>query len=236
MAGRALRPHESIAHRLNDCPSPAIRRSMVSRSVKPSALIIDFVGNSGRHKLMTTANILGGNASDDVIEAVIAKAKKSGAKVRMDKSIEDEEKRIEEKRKRELAEQSRKAKLVGKSKYSKKVIDPFDILDIRPVQPRGWHEGKQITEGMKRLLKSGGIDDADSLGYSKASQMCGIIKDRWAKGLCSIKQAKTLGQFGCDINVSFKQASEMIDAIASNGWKRPASVQVKPGVISVPRE
>jgi hypothetical protein len=234
MSGRATRPHESIAHRLNDCPSSAIRKSMIARSVKPSALIIDFVGNSGRHKLMTTADILGGKVSDEVIEAAIASAKKSGSRVRMDKSLEEEEKRIEERRQKQLAEQARKAKLIGKSIYSKRSVNPFDVLDIRPVQPRGWHEGKQISDGMKNILRKGGVNP-DELDYSKASQLCGVLIDRWKKHLCTIKQAGLLARFGCDTNVTFDQAKVMIDKIVANGWKRPASVPVRPGVISVPR-
>src|SRR6185437_7609767 len=85
MAGRATRPHESIAGRLNDVFNAPLRRATIARSVKPSCLIIDFVGNSGKHKLMTTADILGGNYSDEVIEAAVLRAKSLGQRLRMDK-------------------------------------------------------------------------------------------------------------------------------------------------------
>jgi len=224
MVGRATRPHESIAHTLNDCPAPAIRRAMISRSVKPNCLIIDFVGNSGKHKLVTTADILGGNVSDEVIAAAVAVARNSGGRVRMDKTIEEEEKRIEEQKKRDLAEQARKANLVAKSTYKTKSIDPFNILDIRPQQPRGWDSGKQVSEKMAVQLRRAGVNP-DELDYSKAKQLLGVIFDRYAKKLCSIKQAQTLSRFGYDgPNMTFEDARRTLDALAKNNWKRPASI------------
>ena len=218
MAGRATRPHESIAHKLNDCPVNAMRRSMIARSCKPSCLIIDFVGNSGKHKLMTTADILGGNVSDEIVEAAIASAKKSGGRVRMDKSIEDEEKRAEERKQKELEEQARKAKLVVKSKFSSQKVDPFDVFDIKPAKPRGWDEGKQLSSKMQNVLRKAGFNP-DELDYAKAKQLVGVLIDRWDKHLCSIKQAAVLKKFNFDPNVTFEVAKATIDKIAASGWK-----------------
>ena len=75
MIGRGTRPHDSIgAHELNECPNGAQRRFLIAQSSKPNILIIDFAGNSGRHKLVTTADILGGKLSDYVIESAIVMA------------------------------------------------------------------------------------------------------------------------------------------------------------------
>lgn len=38
---------------------------------------------------------------------------------------------------------------------------------------------------------------------------------------CTQKQANILQEFGYDTNVSFQQASQIIDGIARNGWQRP---------------
>lgn len=217
--GRGTRPHESIAHDLNNCPSPAIRRSMIARSCKPSMLAIDFVGNSGKHKLMTTANILGGNVSDEIVEAVIAAAKKAGGRVRMDKSIEEEEKRAEERKQKELAEAARKAKLIGKSSFKTKSIDPFDLFQITAAKPRGWDAGKQLSEKMRGLLRRAGFNP-DDYDYAKGKQLCGVLIDRWNKNLCSVKQASLLKKFGYNPDVTFDEAKKTIDAIAKNNWKK----------------
>lgn len=221
MAGRSTRPHESIAHRLNECPNAALRRAMIARSCKPSALIIDFVGNSGKHKLVTTADILGGNVSDEVIAAAVAAARKSGKRVRMDKSIEEEEKRLEEQKKRELEEQARKAKLVANAKFTTKKVDPFNIFDLKPVQPRGWDVNKLPSPGMCNVLRKMGLDPQDYT-YTQARQLVSAQIDRWHNNLCSLKQAKLLKQFGYDSNVTFEKASEIITKIKNAGWKRPA--------------
>lgn len=231
MAGRSTRPHESIAHKLNDCPSEGIRRGLIARSCKPSALIIDFVGNSGRHKLMTTADILGGNISDEAIQNAIEQARRSGKPVRMDKSIEEEEERLEEKKKRELEEQARKAKIKMHASYKTQSVDPFDVLDIKPTKPRGWEHGKQISEGMKNVLRKAGYNP-DEMDYHKAKQLVGVLIDRWTNHKCTIKQAALLKKHGYSPDLSFDDAKKTIDALAKNGWRRPP----EPGVISVPRD
>ncbi len=223
MAGRAFRPHESISHRLNDCPVNALRRSMIARSVKPSALIIDFVGNSGKHKLMTTADILGGNVSDEVLKAAVDAAKKSGGRVRMDKSIEEEEKKIAERKQREQEEQARKAKLILTAKYTKQSVDPFDLLDIKPSKPRGWDEGKVASEKMRGILRKMKLDP-DKYDYHQTRQLVQAQMDRWHNGLCSMPQMKILKNHGYNPNMTFEQAKKTIDRLAANGWRRPADL------------
>lgn len=222
MAGRAFRPHHTIASQLGLCPAAAVRRAMIARSVKPSALIIDFVGNSGRHKLMTTADILGGKVSDEVIEAAVKRARQQGGKVRMDKAIEEEEKRIEERKKREQEEIAKKEKLKAKAKFSSSKIDPFDIFQVKPTTPRGWDRAKSISKKMKDMLERSGIKNVDELGYAKAKQLCGTIIDRWNKNLCSFGQAKLLTKFGYEKagEMTFQQAKATIEAVKNNGWRK----------------
>lgn len=224
--GRSLRPHGTIAHSLNDCPAAAVRRSMISRSVKQGALIIDFVGNSGKHKLVTSADILGGNVSDEAIEEVVRRARKTGQPVRVDISLEEEEKRIEERKKREAEEAARKARLVAKAKFSTREIDPFNLLDIRAAQPRGWDRGKAISPKMGQMIRNAGMNP-DSMNYTKAKQLCGILIQRWKDSLANFKQVKLLNQFGYDAGKMTKaDASKLIDTIKSNGWRRPKAPTV----------
>lgn len=225
MAGRGTRPHESIAHGLNECPdSPALRRSMIARSVKPSCLIVDFVGNAGKHKLVTVADILGGNVSDEVVESSVNLARKLGKPMRMDKTLEEEEKRLEEIKQRKLAEEARKARLVVKATYRTQEIDPFSVLDVKPVKSRGWDDGKQFSEKQRNFLRGRGVDP-DKIEYAKGKQLIAIFMDRLDKKLCTVKQAATLERFGYSkaeaSAMKFEQASLALDAIAKNGWKRP---------------
>jgi superfamily II DNA or RNA helicase len=230
MAGRATRPHESIAHKLNNYPSATMRTMAIERSVKPSCLIIDFVGNSGRHKLMSTADILGGNVSDEVVSSAINIAKKSGKPVDMAKLLEEEEKRAEELRERHLQEAARKARLVARTTYTKHSVNPFDILDLKPVKPRGWDNVKQFSEKQRAVLRQKIGVDPDSISYAEGRQLIDTMFDRWKNNKCTLKQAAALQKFGYSkkesADMSFEQASAAMDAIARNGWKRP-KVEVK---------
>lgn len=204
-------------------------RFTVSGLLVSNCLIIDFVGNSGKHKLITTADILGGKVSDEVIEATVATARKLGQRMRMDKTIEEEEKRLEEKKKKDIEEQARKARLVAKSSFKSQSIDPFDILQIKPAKPRGWDEGKQLSEKMSSILRKAGFNP-DEMDYAKAKQLVGILVDRWSNHKCTLKQAKLLKKFGYDTEMSMDDAKKTIDAIAQNGWRRVENLVLKKSV------
>ena len=223
MIGRATRPLPGIVdgHELD---TPEARRESIANSPKPNCLIVDFVGNSGRHKLVTSADILGGNVSDEAIERAVAKVRKAGKPVRISEALEEEEELIKaEREKRRLEEEARKARLVARVKYTTQRIDPFDVLQIKPVKPRGWDIGKVLTEKQRGFLMRAGIDP-DSIPYSQAKQLISEILHRYKAKLCSLKQAALLKKFGYDTNVTFEQASEIITTLKNNGWRRPAEL------------
>jgi len=222
MAGRAMRPADDIAHGLNDESDAEARRALIAASKKPVCEIIDFVGNSGRHKLMTTADILGGNVSDEVIERAVARAKKEGGAVRMDTLLGEEEEKLKaEKEERRLAEEAQKARLVAKVKWSSQNINPFDVFEMTPRKERGWDQGKTLSEKQTAVLLKQGIDPA-AMPYSQAKQLLNEIFRRWDGSLCSFKQAKVLKKHGFDPNMSRDDAKITIDTLAANHWRRSA--------------
>jgi superfamily II DNA or RNA helicase len=219
MVGRSTRPLPGIV----DGPeTPELRRQAIAASAKPSCLVVDFSGNSGKHKLITSADILGGNVSDEAVQRAIAQAKKTGKPVRMSEALADEEQLIkEEAEQRRLADEARRTKLTAKASFTTQSVDPFDVLQIQPVKARGWDTGKVLTEKQRNFIQKQGLDP-DSLPYSQAKQLIGAMLDRFDKKLCSFKMAKTLRKFGFNGDVSFDEAKRTIDAIAAAGWKRPA--------------
>jgi superfamily II DNA or RNA helicase len=217
MVGRATRPLPGVV----DGPATALeRREAIARSAKTSSLVIDFVGNSGKHKLITACDILGGKVTDKVVEETIARCRKSGGPVRVDEALEEEEAAEQEREKRRLEAEARRAKLVAKVSYSKQAIDPFDVLQIKPAVSRGWDNGKQLSEKQRNFLRKQGVDP-DTIDYPKAKQLIGAMLERFDKNLCSLKQANLLRKFGYPVDVTFEQASATIDALAKNGWRRP---------------
>lgn len=217
--GRATRPLPGV---VDGPPTSDLRKAAIAASKKPSCLIVDFVGNSGRHKLMTSADILGGKVSDDAIARAIIKAKKANTAVRMSDLLDESEEEIRlEAEARRQAEEARKARLVAKVSYSAKSINPFDVLQIAPVKERGWDSGRVLSEKQSAILLKAGVNPS-ALPYSQAKQLLNEIFSRWNKKLATLGQMKVLARYGyTDATISFDQASKTIDAIQKAGWRRP---------------
>jgi superfamily II DNA or RNA helicase len=219
MVGRATRPLPGL---VDGPPTADLRRSLIASSPKPSALVVDFVGNAGRHKLMTTADILGGNTDDDILDRAVAKARKSGCPVRMDHAIaEAEAARIREREEKLAAEAARRGRLVAKAKFSTQTIDPFDVFGIMPAKSRGWDHGKPLTPKQRDILLRQGFD-ADSMPPHHGRQVIQELFRRWKAGLCTPRQSAILKKFGHDTNVSMEQAAKILDRIAAAGWRNAA--------------
>lgn len=216
--GRAIRP---LPRTVDGFETAEERKDSIAASKKPSCLIVDFCGNAGRHKLMTTADILGGKVADEILEKAVQKAREEGKRVRMDQLIEEEEaaahKEAEERR---LREQARRSRLVAKASYSVQAVSPFDVFQVEPEKERGWDSGKHLTEKQRNILLKQGINP-DTISYGQAKQLVGVIMSRWSKDQCSFKQAKLLKKHGYSTDLSFHEASAVIDTLAKNGWRRP---------------
>jgi superfamily II DNA or RNA helicase len=220
MAGRATRPSNSISHSLNEHDAPEARRALIEASDKPTCLVVDFVGNSGRHKLMTSVDVLGGRCTED-IRAMAMKKLGSGKPMRVDEAISEaeEERQAEELRKQER-ETARRARLTARAKYTAQSVNPFDVFDVKPVAERGWDRGKRLSDGQANLLRKQGIDP-DALPYGQARQILNELFRRWDSGMCSFAQAKLLQKRGLATNVTRDEAKRMIDEIAvKEGWKQ----------------
>lgn len=215
--GRVLRPWPGC---VDGPPTDKARRAAIQASPKPFCRVIDFVGNSGKHKLVTLADILGGKFSDEAVARAKKKAEETGEPVRMDQLLEKTEAEIiAEKEKRRLEEEARRAKLVAKVQYQSKQVNPFDVLDIRPVKARGWDEGKQLSAKQRDVLMRQGIDPS-GLPYHEAKQVLNEIFKRWNTKECSFGQAKILKKHGYDTHKNAVEAKAIIDIIAyQEGWK-----------------
>ena len=216
MVGRSTRPFPGVV----DGPETAeARRAAIAASAKPSCLVVDFVGNAGKHKLVTSADILGGKVSEEAMELAVARTLKAGGPVKMAEALDEAEAELQEHAR--LAEAARRARLVATARFTTQTVDPFDVLHLDPVKPRGWDNVKQLTEKQRSLLAKQGINP-DNLSFSQGKQLISEIFRRWDGKLCSFKQAKVLRKHGYSTEVSFAEASATIDALARNKWVRPA--------------
>lgn len=215
MAGRATRPADAIAHELNAHESAEARRALIDASCKPFCLIVDFVGNSGRHKLMTSVDILGGQVSEHV-RALAMKRLGNGKPMRVDRVLDAG---AEAERKAKEREAARRVALTARATWTVQNVNPFDVFQVQPVADRGWDKGKRLSEGQANLLRKQGIDP-DALPYGQARQILNELFRRWDNNLCSFAQARTLRKRGLPINVTRDEATRMIDEIAiKENWR-----------------
>ncbi len=215
MAGRGTRPAGEIAHALNGAADDAARRAMIAASGKPSCLIVDFCGNSGRHKLVCTADILGGNVSGEAVELAAKRARQAGRPVDMGGEIARAQAEIEARKRREAA---RRAALTAKAEYSVSRVDPFDVFDLSPAEERGWDRGRRLSEKQRGLLMKQGVDP-DGIPYAQAVQLLNEMFRRWDRGLATYGQARVLKRNGFAAPMRREEAAKAIDRIAARqGW------------------
>ena len=181
---------------------------------KSDLLILDFVGNAGRHALVTAHNILAGRHPEDVVERAkrIAK-KKPGMDVKQ--ALDEAE--------AELAAEKRRA-VRAKVNYRTREVDPFAVLDVDKSdfeRFEGEFGKKMPTDKQIETLGKFKVPIPEGLSRRGASKLLDQIFKRLDEGACSFKQAAILLKYGYDTNVSFQTASGIIDALAKNRWKRP---------------
>lgn len=216
MAGRGMRPVPGLV----DCFADAEERKVaIAQSKKPAILLVDYVGNSGRHKLMSSADILGGKVSEDVLERAKKIGESAKGSVRMVEVLAEAEEQLrKEREQRKMADEARRARLVAKVQYSTRMVNPFDVLDISPVKERGWDKDKVLSEKQRALLLKQGID-GDAMPYAQAKQILDNIFGRWSKKLATFKQCSLLKRHGVNAaQMTMKDASVLIDKIANNHW------------------
>ena len=219
MAGRGTRPLDGLVDRFDQ---PEARREAIAGSAKPCCTILDFVGNSGKHKLMTSADILGGKVEEEVLSRAVAKAKKLGVAVRMDEVIDEEIKaKQKEQERRRLADEAKRSKLKAKVQFSSKTINPFDAFDMEPVKERGWDSGRVLSQRQQDMLMRQGINP-DTMSYSQGKQVLNEMFRRFSKKLCSVKQAAVLKKFGFNTHdVTSEQAKKLLDQLKAKKWAKP---------------
>lgn len=222
MIGRGLRPLPGVVDGLD---SAAVRCEAISLSPKPRCLVLDFVGNSGRHKLIHAADVLGGNYDDAVVELAKQRMTEAARNGTGPRNVQDElEAAARDLREREQAiararQEAIRKHVVAGAKYTASAISAFDVLNIAPPREPGYMRGKMATPRQIEFLQRAGVDIPESCTQHQASALITTIKARRDAGLCTYKQAKLLQKFGEDSDVPFEVAKQVIDEIARNGWR-----------------
>ena len=241
MIGRGTRPLPGItgSSPAGDETSARERRDWIAASGKPTVRVIDFVGNATRHRLVHAADILGGDHPEPVRERAIRLLQESSTPMPIAEAYRTAEEELaleeEERKQREAAQQrkreeeqdaARRALVRARADYTQTAHDPFRTVGLSPKREMVWDTAQPPTEKMVSFLKQQGVPQQEiaRLNRSEAGVMVGELKARLGDQRCSFKQARLLQKYKLPTEVSRTQASEWIDAIAKNDWKRPEGI------------
>ena len=214
--GRGLRPLTQIA-RNETLITPELRREAIRLSHKPNLLVLDFVGNSGRHTLQSTVDLLGGKEFSEEAKELAKKR----IKEKRGGDTFDELSRAE-KDVREEQERRKRQGVVGSAKYSLTYVDPFTAIGavLKRIEKWNGHHQQRLSEKQRdRLVKNGWNPDEHNL-RDNLERHTELIA-------ASPKQRTFLQGMGAPQNIYADpkltkwSASELIEAAVANGRKWP---------------
>lgn len=217
--GRGTRPLRKLVDGIETADA---RKAAINASYKKGLLVCDFVGNSGRHKLITVADILGGRVTDRVLALAKKKALEKEDVFRVSDLLEDSEEIIKKRIERAKRDaEGRRAKIVARSKFTTVKVDPFDAYDIQPARARGDTIGKKLSEKQQGLLRRAGINP-DDYEYPQAKQLFIETMRRFKNRLAGPGTCVTLKKFGYETtNMTKKEADRLMNELRSNNWQVP---------------
>lgn len=207
--GRGTRPLAGVV----DGPETAeLRKAAIAASDKPCCIVLDFVGNSGEHKLISVADVLAGKRVDpiDLAEALrIAKA--SGESVDTEELIEKvKQSRIEAAQRKEA---DRLHRLMTRTKADHADYTAVDVNLFAGEQFESHDKEKEMASiGQQRFLRHLGIDKKAAKNITKR-QASGIIakayrnvQNDWKRVMDGASTAGELHQIGKQIKA--REASD----------------------------
>lgn len=171
--GRGTRPLPGI---VDDQPTSTGRREAIAGSSKPYMLALDFVGNSGQHKIITAADLLGGKYGMPIREYARKTMEIENKPVPVSEALErarDELALLEE-----IRERKRREAIRAGAEYSAQDVNPFAggssgsrQTDSQPKEPP---TEKQISYLVRVLGWT--VDKAMRVSKKQASAIIGKSK------------------------------------------------------------
>jgi superfamily II DNA or RNA helicase len=215
MLGRGTRP---LAGVIDGLDTDEARKAAIAASPKTDCMVLDFVGNAGRHTLVTPLDVLAGKPLPDDVRKRAKELTDSGRP--SDEALAQAEQEAIDRARKEEERRLREAKIQAEVAYRKQAVDPFRIAGISFDDDRG----PRATPKQLKYLEDLGIklDRTPSIKHAKR------LLDRFGYGrgdACSYKQAKILARNGLPVDLSRAEAKVAIDAIANNGWQCPPGLR-----------
>lgn len=201
------------------------RRLAIANSAKPNCLLLDFMGNAGRLKLVRSAAAM----DPDIDEKTAELAEKIAEERQLDMNAALN---VAEEMREELLKEVDQRDGAAKHDYEVTEIDPFEgsrsqqvfrLLGIRSVKDR-W--GLPATDAQVAALKKWQVPDAEVLDRRQASDLLSAMGERKDKGMASYRQIELLvnvGKLPLDQvrRLPRERAARGLDQLKRNKWKRP---------------
>ena len=170
-------------------------------------------------KLVSAADVLGGNYNVKVVQEANRMASEDGSPVDTLSLLERAEASVRASEEAEKQRELRK-KVSAKVSYRKKTLDPFDVLDIEPpIEDNDW-KADPLTDKQRQWLEKSGFD-IEMMSNAERRKILNQMIYRKKNNLATPKQIKLLQRFGYNArSMKMPEAGELIDRIAQNNWKR----------------
>lgn len=216
MAGRGTRALPGV---LDGKLTAEERIAAIKASAKPRVRIVDFKGNSIRHKLITSFDALGGKMDPPAVARAIADCIKDGKPKSVLKAIDKAKEDLERERAEAArrAEEARKALVVAKSNFGWSEVNPFQGHTSKLPMPARSRDGRLFSAPQMKILREVGVDPM-KITYTQGQAIIGKTLARPSEG-----QKKLLLRAGYrpdELTMSRKEASMLIDRVVKNGYRR----------------
>lgn len=183
--GRGTRPLAGIVDGLG---TPQERITAIQDSGKPDVLVLDFVGNSGKHKLVYADEILFPHASDKARAKARQAIQEEDRERDVKEAVEEAEHSIVEEELRKISDLDKKRRKLAsriRAQFYEKEVNPFgDDVYVPEVKVQVVHVPASDKQcGYVKFLgrQLGKSFDFDSLKRMPRNQVAGIIKSLQAK-------------------------------------------------------
>lgn len=220
MDGRGGRVLPGVIDHLPRREQRAERLAAIAASEKPDCLMLDFVGNHGRHQLVTTLDVLGG----DYTEAEVKRAKDNQKAGEMGSDALAALEKARAELKALAAVPAKIEKIVTETKW----VEAFATLGMKVdavAEAAALNHGHDpITDGQVRYLAAKGVPDAELRKMTKVSakRLIGSMEKRAQVGLATYRQLRVLADFGIpsDPRITHRRAQAGITYVQNKGWKK----------------
>jgi superfamily II DNA or RNA helicase len=233
IVGRGTRPLPGVIDGLLTVDE---RLAAIAASRKPFCTVLDFVGASGRHKLISLVNVLGDAYPEDLREAVLAKIRQASEcfdprdelqklteeRERMARLEAESKERAEKERLRRIAEAEERIRRereargqVAVARYTAEEVDPFTLEAHFQVPLEMPNVRGSSTDAQVEKLVALGVQRVTAMAYSK--------------GQASAVIGSLLAKKGGEFRITFGKHKGKSLALAGEGFAWWVENQMDPG-------